>query len=193
MVNKHLKGKKKNLFGKIIIVLFLVMIVLGFTIPGFIDDEPSQGQTAPRLCQTDADCYLTCDGVPTKVLCSQNICQQNSCDEFNYYQFNDEPLTFNLLIEIDGQMQELASRADSKDFFVKSDQNAVQLFSKGLSLGHVLEKVNIALTPDCIALESVQYCRDEEKSLSLLVNGEKSYGFSDFVPEEGDEVRIVYG
>ena len=71
-------GKKdKKLFSKILLILFLLMIVLGFTLPGFLEFDEETQYIEPRICQNDADCYLMCEDIPVEVLCSQNLCQKN--------------------------------------------------------------------------------------------------------------------
>ena len=81
------KRKKSQRVYKIGMLVLLALIVLGFTIPGFIDPtgEDQQVNVEPRLCQSDADCYLLCDDVPEQVLCSQNMCVRNSCQEYDLY------------------------------------------------------------------------------------------------------------
>ena len=65
-----------------------------------------------------------------------------------------------------------------EDIFVKFSGNQVKLYSSGLSLGHVLEKVNLEVDSDMA---------------EVLVNGEKNYAYSEFVPKESDSVKVVYG
>ena len=162
-----MRKKREKLFSKILLLFLTVMIVLGFTIPGFIDDGPQQF-VEPRVCQVDE--------VPVAVLCSQNLCLQNSCGEGNYYPYSNEGITFELIVEEDGEELELIS--NEKDIFVKFNGDQVNLFSPGLSLGHVLEKLGMKI----------------DSSLGdVFVNDEQNYGYSQYVPEEGDRVRIVYG
>ena len=170
-----MRKKKDKLFSKILLLFLTVMIVLGFTIPAFMD----QGQDTfvePKICLTDTDCYLMCgeDGYePVTVLCSQNLCQQNSCEENNYYPFKSEAISFSLVVEKDGVSVDLVG--SDKDIFVKFNGNIVSFYSSGLSLGHALEKANL-----------------ETDFSEIYVNGEENYAFSEFVPEEGDKVKIVY-
>ena len=127
-----MRKKKEKLFSKIIIVLFLIMIAVGFMIPGSIDsNNDSQGYVEPRICQVDVDCYLICEDKPVKVLCSQNLCVQNTCEEGNYYSFNDNPLSFELVVEGNGTSLDLIGK--DEDLFVKFSGNQVSLYSSGLS------------------------------------------------------------
>jgi len=169
-----MRKKRDKLFSKILLLFLTVMIVLGFTIPGFIDQGPEQF-VEPRVCQTDAECYLMCDDVPITVICSQNLCQQNSCEEGNYYPFKAEALTFGLVVEKDGEEIELVG--NEKDIFVKFSGSSVSLYSSGLSLGHVLEKLDLKI---------------DSNLGNVFVNDEQNYAYSEYVPEEGDQVRIVY-
>lgn len=169
-----MRKKKEKLFSKIVVIVFLVMIAIGFMVPGSINsDDDSPGYVEPRICQVDADCYLICEDVPVKVLCSQNLCIQNSCSEGNYYPFNSNPLTFELVVEKD----DFDLIGKDEDLFVKFSNGVVRLYSSGLSLGHVLEKVGLSI---------------DSSLADVFVNGEKNYAYSEFVPEEGDVVKVVY-
>jgi hypothetical protein len=171
-----MRKKRKNLFGKIVIILFLIMIAVGFMIPGSIDsNDGSQGYIEPRICQVDADCYLICEDSPVKVLCSQNLCVQNSCEEGNYYSFNDNPLTFELIVEENDTSVDLIGKEE--DLFIKFNGNVVSLYSSGLSLGHILEKVGLVI---------------DSESSTVYVNHEQNYAYSELVPKGGDKVRVVY-
>ena len=84
----------------------------------------------------------------------------------------DEPLVHPDMIDL--AVQPLLNE---KDIFVKLSGSSVSLFSSGLSLGQVLEKVGLKIDSDLG---------------SVFVNGEQNYAYSEFVPEDGDKVRIVY-
>ena len=90
-----MKQKSKSLIRKTIVIVFMALIVLGFTVPGFLhsNDENNNYAVEPRLCKTDAECYLTCDDLPVKVLCAENICQQNSCEEYAIFEFTEPPFS----------------------------------------------------------------------------------------------------
>ena len=181
---------------KIGMLLFLAMIVLGFTVPLFNLGGTSPGQqqqpAEPRLCQNDADCYLTCADRPLEVLCSQNLCQQNSCGEVAQYPYSTTPLTFQLHVNVNESITPLSARSNPKDLFVKFIDNAVQVFSLEFPLHLILQKAAIQFTPQCLILDSHTYCEDEKNSLLLTVNGQESYLFGDYTPKAGDVVEISY-
>jgi hypothetical protein len=187
-------AKREKLFSKIVVIVFLVLIVLGFTVPGFIgQDNQIYENLEPRLCQNDADCYLLCDDNPTAVLCSQNLCQQNSCEEFPYYPFQSEPITFTLAIKVDGVTQNLENRKDTKDLFVfLKDENTFKVFTSGLSLAHILSKFKTAFDLECLYLGEERYCNDGEKVVQLRVNGNKSFEYQNYAPLESDVIEILY-
>lgn len=182
---------------KIGMLLFLAMIVLGFTVPLFNLGGPSpeeqQKPAEPRLCQNDADCYLLCADKPVEVLCSQNLCQQNACGEASAYPYNSMPTTFHLAVIIQGGTIPLVPRSNVKDLFVKfTEEGIIHVFSFELPLALILQKAAIQFTPKCLVLDGKQYCEDEKNELLLKVNGKESYLFGEYVPEEGDVVEIKY-
>src|SRR3989338_5061445 len=129
--------KTEKLFSKIIMIVFLVLIVLGFTIPGFINNPnpgAAQSKVEPRLCKSDADCYLTCDNQPWRALCWQNLCQQNECGP-SYFEYDVEPaVEFKLEVETKNKII-LTERTNSQNFFVEFlDGDRVKTHSPRLSL-----------------------------------------------------------
>ena len=171
---------------------FLVMIVLGFTVPGFIQNNNSVAEyVEPRLCQTDSDCYLTCFGEPQAVLCLQNLCLRNSCTEIEYYPLQQQLLTFTLEVNIEGAQQQLTG--NSQDIFITLADNQVSLFSPGLNLNHILDKVSMAMNTQCIQVSGTNYCSDGEKRLTLTINGADSQQFTGYIPKQNDVVEIEYG
>lgn len=178
---------------KVVTLIFLGMMVVGFSVPSFFNsnDNISSGIIAePRLCSTDADCYLLCDGLPTEVICSQNLCQQNTCEENANYKYNPDPLSFSLQI---GNIS-LNERSNPQDLFIKflgdniKSPSLVELHSSGLSLKSVLEKVDLYLNNQCLTVGEERFCKD----VKLLVNGEQSFLLENYVPQEGDEIEVVY-
>ena len=187
-------AKKQQLWAKIGLLLFLAMIIIGFTVPGFINNIDAQDlkPVEPRLCQTDAQCYLTCNDQPLAVLCTKNICSQNGCHEPTYYPLKDVPLTFSLIIETNGQKISFINRSKSEDFFVKYDHHQVKLFAVGLNLNQVMEKVNMRLSATCLHIATESYCSTGQHTLKILANGNETYAGGDFIPLEGDQINIVY-
>ncbi|MBU0457082.1 MAG: hypothetical protein KKD75_02970, partial [Nanoarchaeota archaeon] len=203
-------AKTEKLFSKIVIIIFLVMIVLGFTLPGFLElGENKEVSAEQRICQADADCYLLCDDIPVVALCSKNLCQQNSCGEKSYYEYNVTPISFSLQIEVvnlvksnesklngsklyESKKVDLENMVNSNDIFVKFSDDKVNLYSSGLSLNDVLEKLGMSMTNKCLVINDEQYCEDDEKELSLIVNDKESYSYGQYLPKEGDTVKIAF-
>ncbi len=187
-------AKKEKLWAKIGLLIFLGLIILGFTIPGFINtiDTNTQKAVEPRLCQTDSECYLTCNDKPLPTLCTKNLCAQNSCSEPTYYSLKDTPITFSLTIELNNKKIDLTNQSKSENFFVKYNINQIQLFSSGLNLNQVLEKFNAQLNNQCLSINNINYCSNSKEKLIILANGNETYAGGSFVPLEGDKIKIVY-
>ena len=171
------KKKRREKLIKTITVIFLILVSLGFMVPGFLDfgDDSYSGYVEPRLCQTDSDCYLMCgeDGSePQTVLCSNNLCQKNSCDEYNPYTFQSNPITFSLQVED----LDLETLINPNNLFVQYSSGNVQLYAADLSLNHVLEKIDY--------LFPVQ--------MDLEINGEQSEYYGSYLPKEGDIIIISF-
>jgi hypothetical protein len=164
------KKKERKLFSKIIVILFLLMIAIGFTIPMFNNDDLVE-YAEQQPCKTDADCYLMCDS-PVEVLCSRNLCQQNSCGETANYAYESIPVSFQL--EVEGK-EDFSLEFDPGDIYVTFSDGLVKLHNSMLTLRVVLEKLELKQT-----------------EFELFVNGEQSYQGSDYLPQEGDMVRVVY-
>lgn len=182
---------QRETWSKIGITLFLFFIIVGFTVPAFLNTNSTPvAAVEPKLCQTDADCYLTCDK-PVAVLCTQNLCQQNSCEEYSYYPLAQQPTTFQLEMIMNGKEVNLAARSEPQNFFVTFTENEVKLFAPGLTLVQVLDKVNIHVNEQCLYLDSVSYCNNAKAELKSVVNGEQIYDYS-YVPKERDNIKILY-
>lgn len=179
-------AKTEKLFSKLMILGFLVLLILGFVIPGVINHTtPDQTAAEPRLCSTDADCYLICQDKPVNVLCSQNLCMQNTCEERSYYEFNPIPLRFTVNL----YNLSLQERSTNRDLFVKFKGNKAQAYASGLVLYQVLEKAKVILDTQCLTFDGKQYCGQQ---LEMTVNGENSTLYGNYVLQEGDVVKIDY-
>lgn len=179
---------------KVGMTIFLLLIIVGFTIPAFLNNNSSNTvKTAePRLCQTDADCYLTCDDTPVAVLCTQNLCLQNACEEYSVYPLEQQGTSFHLEVKINTTTVDLSARSKPQNFFVTFTGNQVQMFSSGLTLNHVLDKVNLQLNEQCLYLDAVSYCSDAKQEVHVLVNGNQTFDYGAYVPKEGDNIQILY-
>ena len=156
-------------------IIFLVLLVIGFAVPGFLNSDETNLPSEIRYCQADADCYLMCDDLPLAVLCSQNLCQKNSCPEQAYYTLNQTSINFKLEVSLNNQTLDLSQRSNPNNFFVKAQKQNLQVFSSGLSLKYILEKFNLS-----------------QNNFILYANGNQSYAYENYVPEEGDNLKIVY-
>ena len=184
---------KKQWIGKTVLLLVLLMTVIGFTLPGVLDNNSqSQVRAEPRVCQNDAECYLTCNDQPIMILCSQNLCQMNSCKESNYYTFNQPPIIFTLAVKIEEKRIDLNNQSSSQDLFVKWENERVSVFTLGLNLNQVLEKVKAKLTAECLIINGVSYCRSETKELKFLVNENQLFAYGGYVPQNEDKIEIIY-
>lgn len=179
-------AKIKKLFSKVVLVIFLVMVVLGFVIPSVLNNSSSDSTAAePRICNTDSDCYLFCEDLPVNVLCMQNLCAVNSCDEKVYFDYNQNPLSFTLNI----QNVTLEERDSDSNIFVKFNGNQVQSHNPKLPLYYILEKARIILDTQCLTFDQKQYCSSD---LQMSVNNTNSTAFGNYVPQEGDVIEITY-
>jgi len=179
-------AKTEKLFSKVIIIVFLVLLILGFVVPGILNSSSSDStKTEPRVCSSDADCYLSCDSEPQTVLCLQNLCLINSCQEKSYYQYIPTPISFTLSIE----NVTLQNRSNDKDFFVKFNGNKVQVFTAKFSLYHILEKARIIFDTQCLTFDQNQHC---SKELMMEINGQNSTVFGNYIPQEGDVIKVSY-
>ena len=181
-------AKKKTSFYKILMYILLILIVLGFTLPGFLEfgDENNQN-VAPKICQGDADCYLTCKGKPVKVLCSQNLCQKNSCNQKSYFDYQTVPKKINLKIKLDSQELYFSNLTNNKNFFVTFSNTQTNIYSD-LSLSQILEKLNINVdTSSCLILQNKKYCNGKVK-----VNNNEIYSFNNYKPKNNDKIEMNF-
>ena len=177
--------KTEKLFSKVVIILFLVMLVLGFVVPGILNNSSDPAVVESRMCNTDADCYLLCEDQPVNVLCLQNLCLVNSCEEKSYYEYDPNPISFTVNIE----NVTLEERSSEKDIFVKYKGNGVQVFTSKLPLYYILEKTNLILDTQCLTFDKKQYCSSD---LHMTVNETDSTAFGNYIPQQGDVIEIEY-
>ena len=74
---------------------------------------------------------------------------------------------FKLTIELNGQKVDLPLRTDSRDLMVKFDVEGVSVFSWGLPLSFILEKVDISLNEQCLKVDGTEYCSKEKEMFCL--------------------------
>ena len=171
-----MKKKKKEQLTKTLMVGFLLLVALGFMVPGFLDlGDEQQQYVEPRICQTDADCYLMCgeSGTePVEVLCTENLCYQNFCEEYTSFPYQSEPITFQLTIA----NLTLTELSNSNNLFVKFSNDQVQVFTTGLTLDRILEKLNYNFN----------------LPMTLEVNGEESDYYGSYLPQEDDTIKLSF-
>ncbi len=190
---KKWSEERKMLIKKVVIIAFLVMLVIGFTVPAFLDLGNNNGSVPAvqqRACQADADCYLICNDIPLSVLCYQNLCWQNSCEEFASYPFNQTPVSFSLEVGVNGKSVDFTNGSNPQDFFVKFSGNKVSMYSQ-LELRQILEKFNVKLEGGCL-ITNQSYCNGKGGNLSMMVNNEEAYSYGDYVPQENDVIKVLY-
>ena len=189
--------KIDKLFSKALMIIFLVLLVLGFTIPGFINsgnnvDNSQISAVEPRLCRTDADCYLICDDQPIASLCFKNSCQQNACGEYSLSPYQKGPIIFSMAVDLEGEIIDLLTRTDPGNFYVLFKDDRVEAFSNSLNLQQVLEKGKIILTDTCLIIDQTSYCNNINKEVKILVNGNETMAGGFYRPKEGDMVKVSY-
>jgi len=191
-----MRKKREKLFSKILVLTFLVLVILGFTVPGFInsaDNVPlASTQAEPRLCNTDADCYLSCGDNPEPSACVQNLCQKNSCSEGTLYTVLDQPLTFSLDVEVNGTSLDFSTRINTQNFLTTFSGNQVSLFAKNFQLEQLFERLNLKLDDECIYVDNNVYCNSQDNHLTMQVNGAESLAYANYVPQQDDQIKIVY-
>jgi hypothetical protein len=176
-------------------ILFLLMVVIGFTVPVILNSTDQGSLPEQKTCQNDAECYLTCDDLPVKVICLSNLCQQVSCDEQPAFPYSASPTVFSLQVLINNQSVNLQERINPSDLFIASsgiNGEDINLFTSGLYLQQVFEKLNILLTPQCLIIGELSYCNENGKELKFYINNEPSYQPEYYIPKVGDKIKIIY-
>ena len=188
--------KKKNTLRKVLMYVILIMIAVGFTIPGFLELGNEQEQAAAkRICRSDADCYLVCNKKPQAVLCYQNLCQQNSCTEIAYYPYETAKNKVNFAVSIDGKKMDLKKTFEElqlKNFFVQFQESSFVSLAPSLDLNMVLEKLNSKIVDKCLTWGNQSYCGDNNKTLKMSVNGNISYSYGNYVFQNNDRISLDY-
>ncbi len=175
-----------------VVITFLVMLVIGFVVPGFLNLDSSQETPELRVCLSDQDCSLKCGSQQFKVLCSLNICQQNSCKEQPLYPYQETPLEFSFNLDLNGKVSAPGLQSEVNDLFVKFSGDKVYSFSSFLPLSKILEKGQAIYDEKCFTLRGTNYCSEENSSLTLLVNDEPNLYGENYVPKAGDQVILKY-
>lgn len=167
-------------------IFFLLLIVAGFSIPGFIDSEKPI-QYEPRICKVDNDCTLLCDNEQLLVMCLQNLCQQDTCKQESFYPFIEKPIQFKLDLQINNTKINLNERSNSGNTFVSFNNQQVFLFTKDLSLNNILEKVNILIENSCVIIDNKKIC--SENPYIIQVNNINKTEI--YYPKQDDIIKIT--
>tara|TARA_Y100000310_G_C20691653_1_gene822653 strand:- start:3697 stop:4287 length:591 start_codon:yes stop_codon:yes gene_type:complete len=185
-------------FKKLSVIFLLVLLVLGFTLPGiffFVGDQDSQYgvEDNTRVCAGDSDCTLVCDDVEQVVLCYRNTCQKNSCDEVSYIEYESVENKVLLEITAGNETLDLSKHTSlfSDNLYVTFEDNHIVTHAEGLTLNHILDKLSMALTPNCLVLGRDGFC-EPNGELSLIINGQRNDPYGEYVVQDGDELGIVF-
>ena len=186
--------KRNESLRKAGMLVFLIMIVIGFSVPLLLSpiDQSTPTVVEPRVCQHDADCYITCGSDAISTLCYQNLCVQNSCDELSPFPYQNEPQSIILTVVINKQKIPLAAQASTSNIFIQFEGDTVKLFSDRLSLAQILEKVGLTTRYPCLISSGTSYCVDDNHKLQFWVNGLESYQYESYLPKADDIIKIEY-
>lgn len=168
--------KSKQKITQVLMIIFLFLIVVGFTIPGFLNFGEDQAYIEPRICQNDAQCYLMCgenQNEPVAVPCSQNLCLRNDCNEPSFYSYQLEPIMFQLTVS----NLSLEKLSNPSNIYVVFKGQEVKVFTAGFSLAQILERINVDFS---------------EKVMNVSINGDVSAYYSGYIPKEGDKIILTY-
>lgn len=188
-------------FQKVAVIVFLVFLVLGFTVPGIFfvvqDEEPLPSPSQPQLvlCRSDADCTLTCAEQAVPVLCYRNTCQQARCDDVSPVgSYGSAEHTVTLRLEVGNQTIAVGDRfreTSNQSYVTLGDDGGFITHASALTLAHLLDKLQMGLNTDCLFLDGKAYCRDKGE-LTLLINGQANAPYADYVVQDGDDLLIKY-
>lgn len=169
--------KSKQRITQVLMIVFLVLVVVGFTVPGFLNfGEETNTLAEPRICQNDAQCYLMCgenQNEPVAVPCSQNLCLRNDCNEPSFYPYQSEPITFKLTVA----NLSLEKLSNPSNIYVVFKDDQVKIFTAGFSLAQILERINFDFS---------------KKAMNVSINGEEAAYYPSYVPKEGDKIILTY-
>jgi len=186
-------------FKKLSVIFLLVLLVLGFTLPGiffFVGDDSSDYPGADdnlRVCSGDSDCTLVCDNSEQVVLCYRNTCQQNTCDGVSYIEYGSAETKVSLDITAGNETLDLSKHTSlfSDDLYVTFEDNQVVTHAEGLTLNHILDKLSMGLTTSCLIVGQNGLC-EPNGELNLIINGQTNDPYGEYVVQDGDELEIIF-
>lgn len=184
---------------QILVLMLLVSIVIGFVVPGIVlrgsDEEFKTPVKEEKLCQSEQDCWLVCEGKPKAAPCVKNLCEITKCEEASVLgEAGEVTNTAKLKVMINDQERELPVNNTRKSSFVSfGEKGAVITRAKNVHLGYVFEMLGMQFNKNCLVTETKEsFCSGGGKELKLFVKGIQNYFFDGHVVENGEEILIEY-
>ncbi len=187
---------------QILVLILVVSIVIGFVVPGIVlnggngqQEEFKEPVKEEKLCQSEQDCWLVCEGKPKAVPCVKNLCEITKCEEASVFGDIGEVQNKAILkVMINGKEKELPINTTQKSSFVSfGEKGTVATHAKNVHLSYVFEMLGMLFTKDCLVTETKEsFCTGDGKELKLFVNGIQNYFFDGHVVEKGEEILVKY-
>lgn len=185
---------------QILVLILVISIVVGFVVPGIVlqgsEDEFKTPVKEEKLCQSEQDCWLVCEGKPKAAPCVKNLCEITKCEEVSMFgDIGEVQNKATLKVMINGKERELPVNTTQKSSFVSfGEKGAITTHAKNVHLGYVFEMLGMQFNKDCLVTETKEsFCNDGSKELRFLVNGVQNYFYDGHVVENGEEITVEYG
>jgi len=75
----------------------------------------------------------------------------------------------------------------------KPNENVIHIHAKGITLKQFLNTLNIKLNNNCLTVDNINYCNNEENQLKVYVNNKKLDDYENYVIKDLDRILISYG
>ncbi len=187
---------------QILVLILVISIVVGFVVPGIVLNSGNGQQEVfkepvkeEKLCQSEQDCWLVCEGKPKAAPCVKNLCEITKCEEASVFgEAGEVANKAKLKVMINGKEKELPINTAQKSSFVSfSEKGTVATYAKNTHLGYVFEMLGMQFNKDCLMTETKEsFCTGDGKELKLFVNGVQNYFYDGHVVENGEEILIEY-
>lgn len=166
----------------LLIIVILVFIIIGFTLPGILYNSEEKA-IEKRFCSNDIDCGLLCEK-PRAVPCLNNFCLINSCSEQNPFgEIYSQNKTFVFKITLKGETINLSSPPNK--IFVKTNGQKITLYSD-LPLSYLFQAFGLNYYQECLSLGNQTFC-----DLVSSVNNQTQPLDLNYVPLENDLIEII--